>query len=59
LAENLGVSVSAVVLSYVLSSPFPCAGVTAFSSQEQFEETMQAADLTLTAEQRSYLETGS
>jgi aryl-alcohol dehydrogenase-like predicted oxidoreductase len=58
LAEELGVSVSAVILSYVLSGPIPCAGVTAFSTREQLNQTMQAADLTLTAEQRKFLETG-
>ena len=59
LAEELGAPVSAVVLSYVTSGPVPCAGVTAFSSEEQLDETMRAADLTLTAAQRGYLETGA
>jgi aryl-alcohol dehydrogenase-like predicted oxidoreductase len=58
LAEKLNVSVSAVALSYVTSSPFPCAGVTAFSSYEQLEETMQAAELVLTPSERRFLETG-
>jgi aryl-alcohol dehydrogenase-like predicted oxidoreductase len=58
LAEKLNVPVSAVVLSYVTSSPFPCAGVTAFSAYEQLEETMQAAELILTPSERRFLETG-
>jgi aryl-alcohol dehydrogenase-like predicted oxidoreductase len=58
LSEELGVSVSAVILAYVLNSPFPCAGVTAFSNDGQFDETMQAAGLVLTAEQRGFLENG-
>ncbi|MDR0293953.1 MAG: aldo/keto reductase [Oscillospiraceae bacterium] len=56
LAERLGVPVSAVALSYVTSGPVPCAGVTAFSTEEQFTETMRAAELTLTQAQREYLE---
>lgn len=59
LAGELNISVSAVVTGYVTSSPFPCAGITAFSSDEQLDETMQAAGLTLTPEQRRYLETGA
>jgi len=56
LAKELGVSVSAVVLSYVLSSHIPAMGITAFSSEQQFHETIQAAELTLTAEHRAFLE---
>lgn len=56
LAEQLGVSVSAVVLNYVLSGSVPGIGVTAFSNEEQLAETMQAAEFTLTKEQRAFLE---
>jgi aryl-alcohol dehydrogenase-like predicted oxidoreductase len=56
LADELGVPVSAVVMGYVTGSPFPCAGVTMFSTEGQLEETMLAADLYLTAEQRRFLE---
>jgi aryl-alcohol dehydrogenase-like predicted oxidoreductase len=59
LADELGVSVSAVVLNYVLSDTVPGIGVTAFSTDEQLTETMQAADFTLSAEQRRFLETGT
>ncbi|MCL1808093.1 MAG: aldo/keto reductase [Oscillospiraceae bacterium] len=59
LAEELNVSPSAVALGYVLSAPFPCAGVTAFSTEEQLSETMQAAAFALTDDQRTYLETGN
>lgn len=58
LADELGVSVSAVVLNYVLSGPVPGIGVTAFSSEKQFAETMQAADFLLTKQQRTFLENG-
>jgi len=56
LANELGVSVSAIVLSYVLSAPIPAMGITAFSAEQQFHETMQAASLVLTAEQCAFLE---
>ncbi|MDR1693490.1 MAG: aldo/keto reductase [Oscillospiraceae bacterium] len=58
IAEAMNVPVSAVVLNYVLSGDVPGIGVTAFSSDAQFDETMRAADFTLNAEQRRFLEEG-
>ncbi len=58
LADALHMPVSAVVLNYVLSGPVPGIGVTAFSNEEQFHETMRASEFTLSAGQRRFLECG-
>lgn len=56
LAAELGVPVGTLVLSYLLSDPVPTCAVTSFSNLTQFEEAMAATALTLTAQQRAYLE---
>ena len=56
LAEELGVSVGAVVLAYLMCDEnVPTTAIASFSKFEQFEEAIEATKVSLTQEQRKYL----
>jgi len=56
LAEELGVSVGAVVLAYLMCDEnVPTTAIASFSKFEQFEEAVEATRIELTEEQRKYL----
>lgn len=56
LAEQKNVCLSAIVLLYVLGSPFPSAVLIGPRTTEQFLESMEAADLRLSEEEMRYLD---
>lgn len=55
LAEEKGVKVSQLAISYFYSQPFTAIPVTAFSNNQQMDETVQAADLILKPDEYDYL----
>ena len=59
LASELEKPVSAVVLAYIMCDyEVPSCAITAFSKEHQFHEAMAATEITLTRQQRRYLESG-
>ncbi|MFD1772637.1 aldo/keto reductase [Paenibacillus rhizophilus] len=58
LAGQLKVSVSSIVLSYLISQPFTVIPVVGTSSFSQIEETLESLEVRLTPSQVKYLERG-
>ena len=58
LSAELGVSLTAVVLGYILNQPFSSIGIIGGHTREQIADSMAAADIKLTPGQIHYLETG-
>lgn len=58
LAEEKGLSLTAVVLLYLLNRPFPSCALIGPRTQEQYLESMEAADKSLTKGEIRYIETG-
>ncbi len=56
LSADTGLSITAIVLSYLLAQPFPTLPVFACRTMTQLEDTLAAADVMLTPEQVAYLE---
>jgi len=57
LAAELGASVGAVALAYLMCDPdVPTCAVTSFSQEKQYEEAIEATKISLTSDQRKYLE---
>lgn len=56
ISEASGQTVSAVVLSYLLSNPLPVSAVVGFSSLEQLEDSLSGQDFLLTQQQWNELE---
>lgn len=56
LAGELGQSLSAVTLGYLLNQPFPSVAIIGSRTPEQILDSIKAADILLTPEQISYLE---
>lgn len=59
LAERMGATANAVALAYVLNQPFPTIGLVGPNRLAQLRDSLSSADLVLTAEDLSYLESGS
>lgn len=55
LASEKNISLSAIVLLYVLSSPFPSAALIGPRTDAQFMESMEAADMQLSEDEMKYL----
>lgn len=55
LARQKQVSVTAVVLAYITSAPFPAAALIGCKSPEQVADSLAFCDFTLTQEERAYL----
>lgn len=55
LAKRYAVSVTEIVLSYALSQPFPVFPIVGCRTIEQLNDSLKAANLTLTAEDVAYL----
>ncbi|MBW7460379.1 aldo/keto reductase, partial [Paenibacillus sepulcri] len=58
LSGQLSVPVSAIVLAYLISQPFPVIPVIGSHTQTQIEEALQAAEVRLTPQMVKYLEEG-
>ncbi len=56
LSTETGLSITAIVLGYLMAQPFPTFPIFACRTQEQLNDTLQAADVLLTQEQVAYLE---
>ena len=56
LGAETGLSITAIVLGYLMAQPFPTLPVFACRTMAQLEDTLGAADVMLTAEQVAYLE---
>ena len=56
LSEKTGQPLSAIVLSYLTSRPFPTAAIIGPRNDEQLTDSLQAADLTLTADDISFID---
>ena len=59
LAEKKGMSVAEVVLAYITSHAFPAAALIGSKSVGQLEESMAAADASLSPNELSFLTGGS
>ncbi|WP_195724250.1 aldo/keto reductase [Paenibacillus monticola] len=57
-SRQMNISISSVVLGYLISQPFPVVPIIGSSSVEQVEEAMEALDVRLTPGQVDYLEQG-
>ena len=55
LSEQSGMTITQIILGYLLSQPFPTIPVFSSHSQEQMKETLTAADIWLTPDQTSFL----
>lgn len=55
LSQQTGLSVSALALAYLTSQPFPTLPIAGVSKMEHFAALREAADASLTPEQRDYL----
>ena len=55
LAEDKDLPLSAVILAYLTSAPFPSGALIGPRTPEQFEDSMTAADIELTPEEFIYL----
>ena len=58
LAGDKGVTVAQLAIAWFYSQPFPAVPITAFSNDAQMDETVAAADLTLTPAEYAYLVSG-
>jgi aryl-alcohol dehydrogenase-like predicted oxidoreductase len=58
LSSETGLSITAIVLGYLMSQPFPTLPIFACRTPEQLEDTLQAANVTLTEGEVTYLERG-
>ncbi len=58
LSTETGLSITAIVLGYLMAQPFPTLPVFACRTMAQLEDTLAAADVMLTPEQVAYLEEG-
>jgi aryl-alcohol dehydrogenase-like predicted oxidoreductase len=58
LSRETGLSITAIVLGYLLAQPFATLPVFACRTLGQLEDTLQAADVVLTGEQVAFLEEG-
>lgn len=58
LAKEKQVSLSAIVLLYVMNSPFPSAALIGPRTEEQYRESIEAADMRLSEAEWNYLEHG-
>ena len=57
LAAELGVPVGALILAYLMCDPdVPVCALSSFSNRQQYEEAVEAARISLTREQRGYLQ---
>ena len=56
LGAETGLSITAIVLGYLMAQPFPTLPVFACRTMAQLEDTLQASDVSLTPEQVAYLE---
>jgi aryl-alcohol dehydrogenase-like predicted oxidoreductase len=56
LATETGLSITAIVLGYMISQPFPTLPIFGCRTLEQLRETLGAADVLLTQEQLAFLE---
>lgn len=59
LSAETGLSITAIVLGYLMAQPFATLPVFGCRTMEQLEDTLAAADVILTEEQVAYLETGA
>jgi aryl-alcohol dehydrogenase-like predicted oxidoreductase len=59
LRAETGLSVTAIVLGYLMAQPFPTLPIFACRTMEQLRDTLQAADVILSQEQVAYLEEGA
>ena len=58
LAKKYGVSASAVALAYVLNHPLKTSALCAYTKIEQYEESIHALEIPLSADEIRYLESG-
>jgi aryl-alcohol dehydrogenase-like predicted oxidoreductase len=58
LSSETGLSITAVVLGYLMAQPFPTLPIFGCRTLEQLEDTLQAANVTLTEGEAAYLENG-
>ncbi len=56
LGAETGLSITAIVLGYLMSQPFPTLPLFGCRTMEQLEDSLQAADVILTQEQVAFLE---
>lgn len=58
LHAETGIPITAIVLGYLMSQPFPTLPIFGCRTMEQMQDTLQAADIMLSQEQVAYLEQG-
>ena len=58
LSKKYGVSASAIALAYVLSHPMRTSALCAYTKIEQYEDSIRALEISLTADEIAYLESG-
>ncbi len=55
LSAQTGLTITQIVLGYLLSQPFPTVPVFSARNEEQLQDTLTAADVRLSAEQLAFL----
>ena len=58
LANDLQLTLTQITLGYLLAQPFACIPIVGSHTHAQLQDSLQAADVTLTPEQVHYLERG-